>query len=194
MRRKIHREDILNVGRELMFRQGYTATGIKEITAAMDIPKGSFYNHFKSKEDFGLEVLSRYTTEGIEKHQQALLNSALGPINRLKKFYGDLVDYCKTTKSLELGCMMGNFSIEMGGINQRFRDHLQQEFGRIESIIERCLKEAKSRGELSENVNTKQLASIILNSWQGTILRMKATGSPQAADDFYQALIEPIGT
>mgnify|MGYP000132608583 CR=1 FL=1 len=65
MRKRILKEDIINAGMELMLLRGYGGTGIKEITDKLGIPKGSFYNHFKNKEIFGLEVLDHYMTVAL---------------------------------------------------------------------------------------------------------------------------------
>ena len=37
----------------MFMEQGYHGTGIQEVVDKVGIPKGSFYNYFKSKEDFG---------------------------------------------------------------------------------------------------------------------------------------------
>ncbi len=57
LKRKIHKQDIIQSGYELFYDKGYGVTGISEITEKIGIPKGSFYNHFKSKEEFGIAVL-----------------------------------------------------------------------------------------------------------------------------------------
>ncbi|MDB5769038.1 MAG: transcriptional regulator, TetR family, partial [Collimonas fungivorans] len=54
------RATLLETGLRLFAEQGYNGTGIKEIVDATGVPKGSFYNYFKSKEDFGAEVISFY--------------------------------------------------------------------------------------------------------------------------------------
>ena len=58
------KDNILEKGLSLFEAKGYNATGIQEIADAAEIPKGSFYNYFSSKEDFGVAVINFYT----EKH------------------------------------------------------------------------------------------------------------------------------
>ena len=45
------KKDILGRGLELILKKGYYGTGIQEIADSAGIPKGSFYNYFKSKEE-----------------------------------------------------------------------------------------------------------------------------------------------
>ena len=53
-------EDIINTGMELIRTKGYHNVGINEILKASNIPKGSFYNFFESKEDFARQVVAYY--------------------------------------------------------------------------------------------------------------------------------------
>lgn len=54
------RELLLRTGVELLTEQGFSATGIDQILRRVGVPKGSFYNYFKSKEAFGAELIERY--------------------------------------------------------------------------------------------------------------------------------------
>ena len=59
------RENLIRVGVGMLHESGYAATGIKEIVDAAGVPKGSFYNHFESKEAFGKEVVDFYFGNGL---------------------------------------------------------------------------------------------------------------------------------
>ena len=51
------RDEIVEIASLLFYRQGYGATGVKQIIEQAGIAKGTFYSHFKSKEDLGVEWL-----------------------------------------------------------------------------------------------------------------------------------------
>src|SRR5713226_9614562 len=44
----------------LFQRFGYARVSIRDITSSIDIPKGTFYNHFKSKEALASAILSQH--------------------------------------------------------------------------------------------------------------------------------------
>jgi TetR/AcrR family transcriptional repressor of nem operon len=46
------KQRLLMTGAEIMHLKGFNHTGIQEILDKAGVPKGSFYNYFKSKEDF----------------------------------------------------------------------------------------------------------------------------------------------
>jgi TetR/AcrR family transcriptional repressor of nem operon len=173
-RRKIYREDIKEAGAELMHLKGYSDTGIKDITNAVGIPKGSFYNHFENKEAFALEVLEDYACNFEEVLKQRLGEGSGSPLGRFKAFFeGVIQGFCDG--KYKKGCLLGNFAQEMSDVSDDFAAHIEKHFSTYEKYFESLLQEAVSEKELPANTDTEQLASYILNSWEGALLRMKAS-------------------
>src|SRR6201990_2956882 len=113
---KTTREHLIDVGLGLMHKNGYNATGLTEILNAADVPKGSFYHHFGSKEDFAAAALERYILREAE-HSAAVLNgSKTPPLNRLKRYFIDLMKIYGQNGPIP-GCMMGRFSLEIAAEN-----------------------------------------------------------------------------
>ena len=82
MRRKHNIENVLEMGLEIIRQKGYNKTGVQEIINVCGIPKGSFYNFFKSKEDFGIKALNYYTEKQYKIVKKYLTNKKIKPINR----------------------------------------------------------------------------------------------------------------
>ena len=78
-KKELNRDNLLNQGVTLLMGQGYHGTGLQEILDAVNVPKGSFYNYFGSKEDFGAEVIQHYTDPFIAQ----LTGHLEHPINHL---------------------------------------------------------------------------------------------------------------
>jgi len=55
-----HKERLLRQGMKLFYAQGFHGTTVDAILASAEVPKGSFYHHFGSKDVFGQAVLDRY--------------------------------------------------------------------------------------------------------------------------------------
>ena len=60
MSKQTTKEKLIETGAALVHKQGYTNTGIQEILKTAGVPKGSFYFHFKNKEEFGVELVKYY--------------------------------------------------------------------------------------------------------------------------------------
>ncbi len=186
VKRKIYKEDIVKAGYELMYLNGYNATGIKEITEKIGIPKGSFYNHFTNKEEFGLEVLSYYSKRVLSDMENGMNKGKGSPLKRLKAFYKAAIEHESKTLDCKLGCLIGNFSQEMADVNENFRRRLSFDYEQSCEIIKRCLKECQEKQEIADDWNVDLLSNMIYNSWQGTLTRMKAEKCDMALKDFYQ--------
>jgi len=192
VKRKINREDILNAGLQLMFVNGYNATGIKEITESIKIPKGSFYNHFTNKEEFGLEVVKMYCDNGIKMYENTFLDKQFAPLERIENFFTRLISVYTDELNFKLGCIMGNFSTELSDTNEKFRILLDEEFDKCECIISLCLQEAQENGHLNKKDDHRQMAAFILNSWHGAMLRMKTTGNSKPLEDCKEMIMTKI--
>lgn len=82
---------IIEVASKLFFEQGYHVTGIKQIIEAADIAKGTFYSHFKSKEELGLEWLSLGHGYWVESRTQFLAQVGDDPEAQLIALFDYLV-------------------------------------------------------------------------------------------------------
>ncbi|MFX6288908.1 TetR/AcrR family transcriptional regulator, partial [Acinetobacter baumannii] len=77
---------------QTMFRTGYHATSVRDVTAAAGAPQGSFTNHFRSKEAFASEVLDRYFEHTKGFVAEALHDGALTPRQRLRRYLDIITD------------------------------------------------------------------------------------------------------
>ena len=71
---------LLDVGLATLLERGYNATGIQDLLVATNVPKGSFYHHFASKEDFALHVVGRYLAEVHVLLDQSLSEQERAPL------------------------------------------------------------------------------------------------------------------
>ena len=54
------KQRLLDAGLAMLLEHGYNDLGIQTLLAATATPKGSFYHHFKDKEDFAVHVIDQY--------------------------------------------------------------------------------------------------------------------------------------
>lgn len=173
MRKKYDVEDILDKGQELLRTQGYNNTGIDDILKACGIPKGSFYNFFSSKEDFGVKALDYYGETQAETVRQMLENPALSPLARLKQFYANMIGF-NVAENCRNGCLVGNLAQEMGGLSHPIAEAAERNFNRIIRLIEACVVEAQEKNEIRRDYSAHDLANYLHNSFYGALMRSKA--------------------
>ena len=71
------KQRLLDAGLAMLLEHGYNDLGIQALLEATGTPKGSFYHHFKDKEDFALQVVDQYM-HGVH----AGLDGCLGDTSR----------------------------------------------------------------------------------------------------------------
>lgn len=177
------REDILNAGLNLMYRLGYQGATVRDICAAAGAPHGSFTNHFRSKEEFAREVLDRYFAGTRQHVRNALEDRSITPRQRLKR-YLDIITSVEGDRNWNLGCMIGDFSLEATAHSELLRLRLEAIFQEWRAPFAACIAEAQAIGEIDATFPPIELAEFLLASWEGAILRMKVERSPAALERF----------
>src|ERR1700756_5716200 len=81
------RERLLDAGVEIFHRCGFNGCGVQEITDAAGVPKGSFYNHFASKEALGAGWLPPYGQHRAGAAVYILEEAEFRPRERLRRHF-----------------------------------------------------------------------------------------------------------
>src|SRR5512141_2380504 len=105
------KEKLLQVSRDLFYRNGFLATSADDIIAHAKVSKSNFYYHFRSKEDLGLAVLDARCGELGHRVAASLRNRGLRPVERLRRFVVPLLD--SQSAHEPGGCPFGNLVAEM---------------------------------------------------------------------------------
>ncbi len=160
-----------------MQMQGYHNTGINDILKAADIPKGSFYNFFDSKEHFGVLALDHYGNKALDAMRKFLAAPDRSPMQRLESFYDNMVVRGNEKMGCKGGCFVNNISNELGGLSEALGRKADQVFGKWIDEITYVIKQGQEMGEIRDDYPPEELAEYIHTSIFGGIGRMKATRS-----------------
>jgi TetR/AcrR family transcriptional regulator, transcriptional repressor for nem operon len=182
------REQLLEAGLSMLLEHGYNDLGIQALLQQTGVPKGSFYHHFSSKEDFALQVIDRYMLEVHQGLELALQDPALQPLERARRFFE--LSQEKYRRDGYLGCMLGALGQELSGINPTFARKIESCFSVVTRHIAECLEQARQQGQLAHDVDPVEMANLLLNCWEGAALRSRLLRDPAPLDrmlDFYFA-------
>jgi TetR/AcrR family transcriptional regulator, transcriptional repressor for nem operon len=167
------REHLLEVGLRQLRATGYTATGVKEVLDLAQVPKGSFYHYFPSKEAFVGELFERYANGEGERAQRFLGDTSIPPLRRLRTYFEELISvYGQPGEAA--GCLVGAMSLEVADHIPKLQGQLQSIYAVWQSAIADVLRQAIKHGDLAKSTKPDPLAEFILNSYEGALVRMKA--------------------
>jgi len=187
-KRELKKDHLLDAGLQVMATRGYNGTSIKDIVDAANVPKGSFYTYFKSKEDFAVEALEKVTDERMQHSRHLLGDRSISPLERLQRYFGSSLGNCE--ESMKGGCFIGNMCQEMSESSEVIRLKVRQLLRNKTQAIEDVLEEARLHGNLKSALPSAVLAEFLLNSWEGTLMRMKAAQCREPMNAFLAVLPE----
>ncbi|MEO8992092.1 MAG: TetR family transcriptional regulator C-terminal domain-containing protein [Nitrosospira sp.] len=187
-RKESNRENLLNQGVVMLWSQGYHGTGLKEILDAVKVPKGSFYNYFGSKEDFGAEVIQHYANPFILQLASHLETSEDDALGAIKRYFEELIVELERNE-FKGGCLMGNLIGEIGDTSEICRKSLQSALTRYRNLLQSGFAKAQRQGTVRLDKSPKEMADLLTNAWQGALLRMKIEKSSEPIRQCCQNLL-----
>ena len=174
------RGKLVQAGLETLHAQGFNGCSIQDITEAAGVPKGSFFNHFKSKELLVLDVLGPY---GESNRVDMLFDQSKPPLERLRQHFNFLADsYARF--DFERGCLLGNLGAEIATSHPPVREALREILKAWSGIVAGVLREAQATGEIKPDLNVDELGNFLVNAWEGVVLRLKIVKNRAPVDEF----------
>lgn len=152
--------------------QGYHGTGLQEILDAVQVPKGSFYNYFTNKESFGAEVIQRYIEPFLLQLTAYLQNPKYDALTAIQAYFDELIVELEKAQFMG-GCLLGNLMGELGDTSEVCRESLQRAVTNYRDLLKTGLARAQQEGLIRSDLRAEEMADLLVNAWQGALLRMK---------------------
>jgi TetR/AcrR family transcriptional regulator, transcriptional repressor for nem operon len=181
MPRPSAREEIVQAGMKCLVEKGFNAVGVQDITDAAGVPKGSFYNHFESKEALGVEIVERYGAN--QTRREILTDQTLPPLQRLRRHF-DRICALYVDSHFTRNCILGSFSAELANQSETIRESLRKLYGLWTKDIEATITEAQVKGAIVNKTKASDLAAFLLDSYEGALLRARVERSRKPFDRF----------
>ena len=185
------KQKILETGAELIHLKGFNHTGLQEILKAVGVPKGSFYNYFINKEDFGLQVIDHFVGYYTFMSRPILEDPALSPLEKISRLLEWFIEFFKS-KDYAYGCPIGNLTQEMGDLSPAFRDKLRSALDILIDSYSGVLAQAQKEGEISQNLDVQEAARFLVSSWHGALMHMKAMKGPEPLENHKRFIFDHV--
>jgi len=184
------KQRLIEAGLRMLLQHGYNDLGIQALLDATGTPKGSFYHHFKDKEDFALEVVDTYMQQVHQVLDVTLADRKVPPLARVRGFFEAVQQSYKGEGYM--GCLLGGLGQELSGVSELFRKKIEDCISTIAKRLAVCLEEARAQGALPPDSNARQMANLLVDCWEGAALRSRLRRSPASLNamlDFYFSAI-----
>lgn len=185
------REQLLESGVTTVHQRGFATSGVREITEAAGVPQGSFTNHFRSKEAFGLAVLDRYYERIEAILAQTVRDETRPPLERLSAYFDAITDLLGGV-GWRHGCLIGNLSLEAAEHSEPLRERLAEIFATWTEPFAEAVRAAQAAGAVRDDVDADDVTSVLLSAWHGAMLRMKVERSPAPIERFKRVALATL--
>ena len=186
------RNNIIHESQKLFSLNGFLNTGINDIIRAAGTSKGGFYNHFCSKEELYLEVLTASQSIWREKVLTSVgeIESPTGKIIQILVNYRDR--YLKDTENFPGGCIFITFSVELDDTRPHLVKEVHKGFKGFKTMLNRLLEEAIEQGELPEDLNPTTVTEMLFTGMLGASVLFGVNKSMSTLDCSIDSLIDYI--
>ncbi|MEZ5325675.1 MAG: TetR/AcrR family transcriptional regulator [Verrucomicrobiales bacterium] len=164
------KERILDAAEAIMLTKSFHSVGLNEILRAVNVPKGSFYHHFESKEQFGVELLKHYVADASAYKRRILLSPEI-EINerqRLLTFLESSISNFMDNNG-KCPCLVVKLASEVVDFSEPMRQVLADGHAEWAAITEALIQAGIANGSIHPNVNPKTTARLFGSLWMGAM-------------------------
>ena len=170
------REHILATGERLCMHRGFTGMGLSELLKTAEVPKGSFYHYFRSKEAFGVAMLERHFADYHQRLVQHFTQGTGSYRDRLLDYYQHtLTQFCQ--QGLISGCLTVKLSAEVCDLSEDMRTEMNKGASQIMALLAQALENGRREGCLKFSGEAEATAQVLYSLWLGANLQAKMARS-----------------
>ena len=176
------RDRILEAAVRLIRTKGYGATRVEEICAAVGLTKGSFFHHFRSKEELGIAAAEHWSQVTGRFFAQADYRQLDDPLDRL---FG----YVEFRRAIlrgappEFTCLAGTMVQEVYQTNPAIRDACERSITGHADELARDIALARERYAPQAAWTAESLALYTQAVLQGAFVLAKARDGSKVAEE-----------
>lgn len=165
------RQHILDMGYELIVAKGFTSVGLSMLLKHAQIPKGSFYHYFKSKEQFGETLITDYFAKYMEWLNALFTNKQLPANERLLNYFKHWIVFDQGVCGAQR-CLVVKLSAEVSDLSEPMRLALNKGANDVVLAIAQCVESGIHDGSIKVT-NAQETAEILYQTWLGASILYK---------------------
>lgn len=172
------RQHILDTAQTLMARKGYTAVGLTEVLSEADVPKGSFYYYFSSKEAFGEALMKSYFTDYLATMDRIASDTSKTGAEQLDEYWQRFTDL-QSFDDFQGKCLVVKLAAEVSDLSEPMRLQLVDGTTGIIDHLERMITTGERDGSVTLDDDARALAQELYEIWLGASIMAKVQRAAQ---------------
>ena len=171
---------LLDASLKVIRAKGYTATRIEDICTEAGLTKGSFFHHFKGKEDLAVAAAAHWSAVTGALFRAAPYQAHADPLERLLAY----LDFRKALvrgEPAEFSCLAGTMVQETFATCPPIREACERSISGHAAEVAKDIAEARARYTPAAAWSADSLSLHIQAVLQGAFILAKARHGPEAA-------------
>jgi TetR/AcrR family transcriptional regulator, transcriptional repressor for nem operon len=156
----------LDKATSLFWKNGYAATGLRDLLKVMDIGEGSFYNTLKSKKNLYLMCLQRYEENEVHARMHALASAPTAALG-IREFFSRALDRLDQPNIPSRLCMLAAMASKEVLSEPDLRRRAKKGLEDVRTLVRERLTRDRDEGVLPLSLDPTVVASIIITYLQG---------------------------
>ena len=175
------RQHILDTAKPIILGKGFVAVGLNEVLQAADVPKGSFYHYFKSKELFGEALIASYFEDYLVEVEHLLKANGESAASRFMQYWDGWLTSL-ADKDMQCQCLAVKLAGEVSDLSEAMRLALHEGTDRVIERLAQCVEEGRADGSLPTSLDAAVCAETLYEMWFGASLLTKLRRDPSALE------------
>jgi TetR/AcrR family transcriptional repressor of nem operon len=178
---------------EVFHARGFNGCSVQDIVEAAGVPKGSFYNHFESKEALGVEVVRAYTrlvgAYVAEAGASEIFSGDRTPLERIRAYFEAVIEQ-NVSCGVRKGCLLGNFATELAPHSTQIANAVTEALDNWSAAVAKALGQAQEAGELPKDADVEALGRYLVDGYEGAAARAKLIDDRAPMDEFIRTTFD----
>ncbi|MGD8608730.1 MAG: TetR/AcrR family transcriptional regulator [Myxococcales bacterium] len=176
------REKLLEVSEALINQRGFAGTSIDQIIAETGVTKGTFFYHFKTKQDLARALIERFAAA-----DQDLLRSSMeraeklspDPVQQVLIFMGLLLETAEALdETPQPGCLFATYCFEKGLFDDQTYDVISNAMLSWRKVLGEKLRAAADKAPPRADVDLDALADMVTVVFEGAFVVSRSLEGP----------------
>lgn len=187
--KEFEREEVLKEAVPMFAHGGYAGTSTSVLLRAMGISRQSMYDTFGDKRSLYLEAL-RHHLEHTTTKQLDVLNSDASPVCKLQAILQHAVR--QAFQEQGTNCLSVSSICEFGYADEDINRAVDAAKMTLLAALENCISEAKSKGELGDEIDVRHAALFIATNFSGIEVAARGGASQSDLEDIANLVIRNL--
>ena len=185
------KEALLQEGMQQLAQNGYHGTGIKKVLDAVNVPKGSFYHYFDSKEAYVAHIIGEYNQQSLRLFDSVMEQPDTTAIEKLEMIYQQLLKQYANA-NCQKGCLIGSLAAEIGHSFELCQQAMQLSVSNLETRMAKLLTQAQQEGSIRSDLQPQEVAELLWSTWEGVLIKMQMDGNVETAERVLNVLFKQL--